>query len=168
MIVNKLSEGVSLCKLDSKLLSLRPTQNNNDTWLQTTLENLPDGVSLCDLDGHLLYCNQAVVNILGFGCVSDYHRSQFELADILELTSLDGTMCPEKEWALARILRGESLSGLKMRIWNKRTNSRNTVNFCGTLVNDTSGKPLMAVVVMCAITQESMGKGKAALVPEFS
>jgi len=152
-IVERLAEGITLYKLDGRLLFLNPTEDNSATWLRTTLENLAEGVSLYDLDGHLLYCNHAVVDMLGFSSAGDYYRSQPEFTEIFEFASLDGTVWPQNEWPLARILRGESLNDLEMCVLNNRTRRQKIFNYCGILIQDAKERPLMAVVIMLDITQ---------------
>ena len=56
-------------------------------------------------------------------------------------------------WPLARILRGEKLRDLEVRIRRIQADWQRVFSYGGTLVHDTGGQPLMAVVTISDITE---------------
>jgi hypothetical protein len=60
---------------------------------------------------------------------------------------------PKNEWPLTRILRGENLNDLEVRVRDNRTGQQKIFNYSGTLIQDANERPLMAVVITLDITQ---------------
>jgi signal transduction histidine kinase len=76
-----------------------------------------------------------------------------EFTDTFELSGIDGTVLPKDEWPLARILRGEKLRGVEVRIRRIHADWQRVFSYGGTLVQDAGGQPLMAVVTISDITE---------------
>jgi len=126
----------------------------SEARLQTTLENLAEGVVVSDLNGQLLYFNPAAVEMHGFTSTDEYLRRLPEFADTFELSSLDGKIWPVDQWPLARILRGENLRDLEVRIRRIRTTGWQRIfSYGGALARDEDGQPLLAVVTIRDITE---------------
>jgi len=130
----------------------------NEAQLETIIENLDEGVVVSDLKGELLHANHAALELYGqesYGRVSlDKKRPQLgQFTDALELSGVYGTVLPKGEWPLARILRGEKLRGVEVRIRRVDTDWHRVFSYGGTLVQDASGQPLMAVVTISDITE---------------
>jgi PAS domain S-box-containing protein len=130
----------------------------NEAQLETIIENLDEGVVVSDLKGELLHANHAALELYGqewYGRVSldqkRPHLGQFSAA--LELSGVYGTVLPKDEWPLARILRGEKLRGVEVRIRRVDTDWQRVFSYGGTLVQDARGQPLMAVVTISDITE---------------
>jgi PAS domain-containing protein len=88
----------------------------NEAQLQTIIENLDEGVVVSDLNGELLHSNDAAQELHGYASLDESRRHRGGFADTFELSGLDGTVLPRDEWPLARILRGEKLRGVEVRI----------------------------------------------------
>src|SRR5205823_4994237 len=56
-------------------------------------------------------------------------------------------------WPLFRILRGENLRDLELRVRNIRADWERIFNYGGTLVHDGSNEPVLAIVTVSDITQ---------------
>src|SRR5439155_1113906 len=121
--------------------------------LQTVVENLDEGVIVSDLKGGLVQWNRAALAIHGYTNLEEGLRSQSDLVDTFELSTLDGTRVPLEEWPLFRILRGENLRDLELRVRNIRADWERIFNYGGTLVHDGSNEPLLAIVTVSDITQ---------------
>jgi PAS domain S-box-containing protein len=125
----------------------------SEAKLQTIVENLTEGLAVSDLQGNLLHFNRAALANHGFVSLEEGRRHLTEFVDTFELSDLDGTVLPVDQWPLARILRGERVSGWEVRIRRTQADWRRVFNYGGTLVHDADGKPTMAVVTINDITE---------------
>jgi PAS domain S-box-containing protein len=118
----------------------------SEAQLQAIIENLDEGVVVSDLKGALLESNHAAQELYG-------HANLNEFADAFELSGTDGAVLASGEWPLARILRGEKLRGLEVRIRRIHDDWQRVFSYGGTLVRDAAGQPLVAVVTIGDITE---------------
>ena len=125
----------------------------SETKLQTIVENLTEGLAVSDLDGQLLHFNRAALDMHGFASPEEGRQHLTELAEIFELADLDGTIMPFDQWPLARILRGEHMQDLEVRIRRLHADWQRIFNYGGALVTDADGQPMMAIVTITDITE---------------
>jgi len=125
----------------------------NEAQLQTIIENLDEGVVVSALDGKLLHSNHAVRELHGYVNPDESRRHLSEFAETFELSGIDGTHLAKDQWPLARILRGERLRGVEVRIRRIQTDWHRVFSYGGTLVQDAGGQPLMAVLTISDITE---------------
>jgi len=126
---------------------------SSEAHLQTVVENLDEGVIVSDLDGHILQWNRAALKLHGYSD-SDQDRRRFtELVDTFEISTLDGALLPVEQWPLGRILRGEKVHELELRLRRIGSEWERTFNYGGTLVRDANNQPLMAIVTLGDITE---------------
>ncbi len=118
----------------------------SEAQLQTIIENLDEGVLVADLQGELLQSNHAAQELHG-------HVNLDEFADTFELSGLDGRVLATDEWPMARILRGEKLRGFEARIRKIHADWKRVFSYGGTLVRDSGGQPLLAVLTLSDITE---------------
>jgi hypothetical protein len=130
------------------LLALRESK----AQLHTIVENLDEGVIASDLNGRLLQWNRAALKLHGYSDSQQDRRRFTELADTFEISALEGTILPVEEWPLARILRGEHLSDLELRLHRIGSDGHRIFSYGGSLVHREDGTPLMAVVTINDIT----------------
>ena len=126
--------------------------------LRTVFENLGEGIVVSDLNGNLLHWNRAALELHGY--VDEDHRHLTELVDTFALADTDGTLVPVEEWPLARILRGENLRDLELRVRNVRAGWERLFSYGGTLVRDSAGKPLMAIVTIRDVTKRKQDEAQ--------
>jgi PAS domain S-box-containing protein len=88
----------------------------SEAQLHTIIENLDEGVVVSDLDGQLLQWNASALRLHGYSDSDQDRRLFTELIDIFELSTLGGVRVPVEQWPLARILRGERLRDLELRV----------------------------------------------------
>jgi PAS domain S-box-containing protein len=125
----------------------------SEAQLQTIVENLDEGVIVSNLDGQLLQWNRAALKLHGYSD-SDQDRRRFtELIDTFELSTLDGAPVPVEQWPLARVLRGEKVHDLELRVRRIGRDWQRTFSYGGTLVHDANNRPLMAIVTVGDITE---------------
>ena len=125
----------------------------SEAHLQTVVENLSEGVIVSDLNGKLLHWNRSALKIHGIANVDEGARKLTELVDTFELSAIDRTRIPVEEWPLSRILRGENLRDLELRVRNIKAGWQHIFNYGGTLVRDGNNRPLMAIVTITDITE---------------
>jgi PAS domain S-box-containing protein len=141
-----LNAGVSEQKQAEKALREREAQ------LHTVVENLDEGLVVSDLNGHLLQWNRAALELHGYGSSEQDRRRFTELVDTFELSTLDGAPVPVEQWPLARVLRGEKVHDLELRVRRIGSDWQRILNYGGTLVRDANNQPLLAIVTIGDIT----------------
>jgi PAS domain S-box-containing protein len=125
----------------------------SEARLHTIVENLAEGVAVSDLNGQLLHFNRAALDMHGFTSLEESRRHLTEFTDTFELSAMDGTVWPVDQWPLARILRGEILCNLEVRVRRRHADWQRVFSYGGTLVHDPDGRPTMAVVTIRDVTE---------------
>ena len=124
--------------------------------LHAVFENLDEGVIVANLDGELLYMNPAAQTAYGLSGPEEVQRHLEDFGQTFELSDLEGVLLPAHEWPLARILRGEKLHGLEVRVRGILTDRQRIFSYRGTLVSDEAGEPLKAVITINDITERRL------------
>ncbi|MEO8040801.1 MAG: ATP-binding protein [Betaproteobacteria bacterium] len=117
------------------------------------IENLAEGVVIADLDGKLLHMNQAAVAMHDFDDVADSRGYLARFADTFEVAALDGTVSDVSAWPMSRVLRGDRLRDLPVRVRRPATGWERVFSFGGGLVPDKDGNAMLAVVSMTDATE---------------
>jgi len=125
----------------------------SEAYLQTVVENLDEGIVVSDLKGGLLHWNRAALDIHGYRDLEQGLRSLTDFVDTFELTAMDGRPVPLEEWPLSRVLRGENLRDVELRVRNIKVNWERICNYGGTLVHDGNNQPLLALITVTDITE---------------
>lgn len=125
--------------------------------LQSVIENLTEGLVVADLDGQLLHWNRAALKIHGFKSEEEGLFKLSEFGNIFELSDMDGSVLAVDQWPLPRVIRGETLRNLEIRI-RRLDGSWNRV-FCygGTTVLQSSGS-FAAVLTMTDISDRKLAE----------
>ena len=126
--------------------------SESEQRLHTVIENLSEGLVVSDLDGQLLNWNRAALQIHGFASLDECLLKLPEFANIFELSDLNGTVLNLEQWPLPRIIRGECLRNLEVRIRRLDSDWNRVFNYGGSIVHEAGGK-LIAVVTMSDITE---------------
>jgi signal transduction histidine kinase/uncharacterized membrane protein affecting hemolysin expression len=124
----------------------------SEARLQTIVENLAEGVAVSDLAGQLLHFNRAALAMHGFATLKECQQHLSKFAEIFELATLEGRALPLAEWPLARVLSGEDLRDLEVRIRRLGSDRNRIFSYGGTLVKNADGRPILAVVTIADIT----------------
>jgi PAS domain S-box-containing protein len=130
----------------------------SEARLHTIVENLAEGVAVSDLDGQLQHFNQAALDMHGFRSLEECLCHLAEFGNIFELSAMDGTVWPLDQWPLARVLRGEDLRDLEVRIRRTQGNWQRVFCYGGTLVRDRESQPMMAIVTIRDITERKQAE----------
>lgn len=120
--------------------------------LNTIIESLMEGLVVADLDGNLLHWNRAALAMHGLSSVAEVQRPLEWFTAMFEIATLDGGVLPVEQWPLARVIRGEQLHDLPLRV--RRTDIGRTwiLSYSGTTVTEPGGSRL-AVVMINDITE---------------
>jgi PAS domain S-box-containing protein len=124
--------------------------------LQTILENVVEGVMVADLEGRLLYWNPAAMEMHGFRG-KPLEESLQASSEVFELSTDEGVL-PPAQWPLRRVLRGEHLADLQVRVRRKDGDWQRTFSFGGRLVKDSGGRGLMAVVTVRDVSEREQDR----------
>jgi two-component system cell cycle sensor histidine kinase/response regulator CckA len=115
--------------------------------LRTVIENLSEGLVISDLDGQLLHWNHAGIEMHGYQNLDEALLQLPEFEKIFELATLDGTPLSFNEWPLSRIIRGEPVRNLEIRIRRLETDWQRTYSYGGGIVNEPGGKRLAFLTI---------------------
>src|SRR5260370_33935866 len=121
--------------------------------LQTIVENLDEGLVVSDLSGHLVQWNRAALELHGYSSSKQDRRRFTELIDTFEISTLEGALLPVEQWPLARVLRGEKVHELELRLRRIGSEWERTFSYRGSLVRDAIGQPMMAIVTIHDVTE---------------
>lgn len=146
LMVDKVRD--SQTELERKVEALGESEQR----LQTVIENLSEGLVVSDLDGQMLNWNRAAREIHGFASKEDCLLKLPDFADIFELSDLEGSVLDLEQWPLARVIRGERLQNLELRIRRLDSDWNRVLNYGGSVVREANGK-LAAVVTMSDISE---------------
>ncbi len=120
--------------------------------LEAVLRSLVEGVILFDLQGNVLSMNPAAQRIHELLTAEEIQRNLREYASDYALYSLDDQPLPIEEWPLSRILRGETISGIIVKVRNLRAGSVWYGSYSGTPVRDEAGHIRLGVMTVRDVT----------------
>jgi PAS domain S-box-containing protein len=153
-----MNDRVSRKDLREKLRSLQESEQR----LWTVLENLTDGLVLADTDGQLLHWNKPALEMHGFSDSEDCLLMLSELTKIFELSDIDGAVLDIEKWPLTRIIGGEQLKNVEVRLRRIDSDWSRVFNYGGSIVPDPDGKPV-AFLTITDITERKRAEEELAL-----
>jgi PAS domain S-box-containing protein len=110
--------------------------------LQTIIENLHEGLVISELNGQLTHFNQAGLEIHGFSSLEEGLLKIPQFHEILEISTLDGTVLKFEEWPLARVIAGEYLANYEVRLRRIDKDWQAIISYGGAIVKAPNGQPL--------------------------
>jgi PAS domain S-box-containing protein len=123
--------------------------------LQTVIENLSEGLVISDLDGRLLHWNRASLEMHRLPQEQPLAYELEESPLFFELSTLEGRILPIEEWPISRILRGEVLRDVELRIRRPGHDWSAIFSYGGGTVTEPGGRKL-AFVTVTDITERSL------------
>jgi len=115
--------------------------------LNTVINNLTEGLIVSDMDGNLLLWNQANSELHGYTHKDENHQSLKDARDIFEMITLDGKVLDFEDWAFPRIIRGEILRNVELKIRRKDIEWERIFSYGGAKVKDAFGQEIAFLTV---------------------
>jgi signal transduction histidine kinase len=115
--------------------------------LLAVIRNLREGLIISDLRGELIYWNPAALWLHGLDEHAEGRRNLRDLHRMFELASLQGSVVPPGQWPLARILRGEQLSDVEVRVRSVTGDWERIFSFSGSIVDDAGDRSLAFLAI---------------------
>jgi two-component system CheB/CheR fusion protein len=128
-------------------------RRNSEARLAAIVESLAEGLIVSDLDGELLHWNRAALEMHGLASLAEVRRRLEDFATIYELSTPGGSVLPVAEWPLARILRGEVVRDLELRLRRLADGWSRIYRYGGCRVLDANGLPTLAVLTIGDVTE---------------
>ncbi len=120
--------------------------------LEASLDSLSEGVVVCDMEGNVFYWNRAALQLHGYASMEECRRRLPEFTDLFEFIRPDGSILPFEQWPLVRVLRGEVVRDVELRLRHKHAGWDRLFVYSGSLARDAAGQPLLAVLSITDIT----------------
>lgn len=121
--------------------------------LKAVLDSLSEGVVVFDMTPAVLDMNPVALRMHGYASVAEARKKLPRFARHFEIRMLDGSLVPVKDWPLARIARGETLSNMELTIRCKKTGKTWIGSYSGTQVRTEAGQPEIGVFTVRDITE---------------
>lgn len=115
--------------------------------LLVLVENLSEGLLVSTLAGELLHWNRAGLTMHGLASLGEGRRLLAEMEPVFELAALDGRVLALEEWPLSRILRGETLREVDLRVRRRDQEWVRIFRYGGAIAQEGGGPPLAFVTV---------------------
>jgi two-component system cell cycle sensor histidine kinase/response regulator CckA len=124
--------------------------------LRGVLHHLADGVVLADGEGNLLHWNAAALRLHGYRDEADVQRHLATFRTTFELRTLDGQLLDFESWPMHRLLRGEPVTALELRVRRTDIGAEWIVRYDGTAFEDSVTGATRAVLFLHDLTAERM------------
>lgn len=125
---------------------------HNRAQLEAVFQTIGDGVAVFDMHGSLVLFNAAHARIHGPESVRDRENHLAYCARTYVLLDTSGKPLPLSDWPAARVLRGDVLQELEVRVQTQGNESPAFLSFSGAPVHEESGRQILAVLVTRDIT----------------
>ncbi|MHB1414478.1 MAG: PAS domain S-box protein [Chloroflexota bacterium] len=126
----------------------------NLAQLEAVVNSLTEGMVVADPAGNVLGMNPAALRIHGFQHLEEALRRLSDFPDTFVVEQLDGRPAPVDEWPLGRVLRGETLSALEVRVRRLDTGRTWIASYGGTPVRGDNGEVILAVLAIRDVTTQ--------------
>lgn len=131
---------------------------NSESRLRTIVENLSEGLAVADLDGNYLNFNRAAQEMHGFTDNDECAHQLGQFSELFAFTDMDGQTVQANDLPLARILRGEQLGDVEIWVERRDRPFKRIFRYGGTLIYDSTEKPIMAIVTTADITKRKIAE----------
>ncbi|MER3475675.1 MAG: hypothetical protein C4287_02675 [Leptolyngbya sp. ERB_1_2] len=126
----------------------------NFNQLRAVVDTISEGLIIANPQGNLLEFNSTALAIHGFENLEQAQRHFAEFADRFEMRDTDGNVVSIEQWAVSRVLRGESYSGYELKIHRRDTGKTFIGSYCGAPVYDSQGNLTLAIVTIRDISTQ--------------
>ena len=121
--------------------------------LTAVVSSMAEGLILADPDGNLVDWNPAALRLHGFCTVEEVRKHVSDFTRLFTFTRPDGTPVPYDDWPIPRLLRGEAITDLELRLRRLDTKQDWVISYSGVLVRTADGRPELAVLTLRDVTE---------------
>ncbi|MBA2659663.1 MAG: PAS domain S-box protein [Nitrosospira sp.] len=115
--------------------------------LQVVTENMGEGLVISDFTGQLLQWNPAALKMYGISAATDVLLQIKNLTRMYELSTIQGIVVPIDEWPLTRVLRGEHLHDLELRVRRFDEDWERILSYSGAVSHYGNGQGLAFLTI---------------------
>ena len=131
-------------------------RRETEKQLQVVMENMSEGLVVCDFSGKLVYRNPAAIKMHDFRGLEQVELNIRNFRQIYELATLEGEILPFEKWPLNRILQGEHLHDVELRVRRMDADWMRIFSYSGA-ISHADGKGL-AFLTMRDITDRKVAE----------
>lgn len=115
-------------------------RRETEKQLKVVMENMSEGLVISDFTRKLLHWNPAALRMHEIDNAEEVLGNLHQFAQTYELSTVDGTIIPIEQWPLTRILRGEHLHDLELRIRRLDREWARIFSYSGAVLHYDDGK----------------------------
>ena len=127
-------------------------RRETEQQLQVVMENMREGLLISDFSGKVLHWNPAALEMHGADNTEEVLSNFRTFAKMFEVSTLDGTVLLMDQWPLARVLKGEHLHDLELRVRRLDRDWERIFSYYGAVTHYGDGKG-MAFLIIKDITE---------------
>src|SRR5579859_22406 len=125
---------------------------------RAVIDNLAQGLIVMDPVSQILYWNRAARAMHGFVSSEAAKRTLQALPSVFEVSTLEGTVLEPDDWPLARLLRGESIDHVKLRVRRWESDWSRVFQYSGAQVACAGDGKWVAFLVMEDVTRRRIAE----------
>ena len=120
-------------------------RRSEDRWY-TALDHLGEGVLIATEEGEIFYWNPAALEMHGSASVEEARSPVKDLLRTFQLWTADGArLLPLEDWPMPRIVRGESVRNLELRLRRPDLGWERVILHSGSMVDTATGERLLCL-----------------------
>ena len=120
--------------------------------LAAVVNTMGEGLLVSDSNANVLFMNSASLKLHGYSSLEEIKQPFSHFPELFEAIDETGRIIALDEWALPRVLRGETFRGYELHIRRKDTGASFYGSYSGAAIRDESGAIALAVVTITDIT----------------
>src|ERR1051325_5579124 len=125
--------------------------------LLSVVDCMSEGVIIASPEGHLLYWNRAALLLHDLEDSAAWSKQLADFTKFFELSTITGEVLQFEDWPMSRILRGECLNNLELKIRRIDASWRRVMNYGGQVITDNTGRRL-AFLTITDITERKQAE----------
>lgn len=153
-IEDKVQDQARLEQIKADLEQVNRSLSRGLARFEGVISNLAEGLVLFDKDGRRLLLNPAARRLHGLPMGMDIFGKQGQITHGFEIHDLDGHLLPVARWPSSRALRGETFSGLELRLRRLDNGAEWIASYSGAPVLDEAGRQEYAVITFRDVSEE--------------
>ena len=122
-------------------------RRETEKQLQVVMENMTEGLVVSDFSRKLLHWNRAALEMHDVTSADEALRDLDSFASMYELSTLDGAVLPAELWPLIRVLQGEQLQDLELRLRRVDRDWVRVLSYSGAISHYGDGKGLAFLTI---------------------